>query len=788
MRRASALAIVTLALGLGITSAMFSVVYGVLLRPLPFHAPDRVVRVWHRTATGERGNFAPGPYLDVGREARSLAGLAAYFSSPVGLAVTGEPVRTPAAEVSASFFDVLGATPTLGRTFSSTDAGGAALVVLGDGVWRRQFGADPGVLGRTVRVDGTPATVVGVMPPAFAFPDDTRLWRLASRSVPTPPLAVDGDLLAVRDLGYFDVVARLADGVSRREAAADLRVLAASLGDRYPGTDRDEGFDLEPVHEAVVGSARPSLLVLFGAVGAVLVVACTQPGKPAAGTRPRPPPGICGPGRARRAEGRIVRQLLVEHLLLALAGGVAGVLVSAWAVRGLVALLPASMPRTQDVRLDAVAVAFTLGLAILAGLGAGSAPAWLSSGTAGAEALRAGGRGASARQRLRRLLVTAQVATAVVLLAGAGVMARSVFNLQRVDVGFRSADVATQQIVLPQSRYDRAAQTRFYGAVVERLRADPRIRAASVVFPTPLVNNQAAATVHLDRARAGDPPDTKYRVRLGSVAAQYFATLGIPIVRGRDFAATDMADAGRAVIVNQALVRHLLGDGDPIGRLLQFGDTADDRYQIVGVAADAIAVALDQAAEPTAYLPYPQLTLPFMRVIAAGRGEAAATAAIIAGAVRAEAPDLPLDPPESLDRIVRSAAAEPRFRARLSGAFSLAALGLAALGLYALLSYLVSAGTRDFATRLALGASPAAVSRQVIGEGLRLTAAGLVVGLGAVLALGRLVDGLLFRTSTADPAILGGLSGVTLVVALAACYVPARRAMRIDPMTALRAD
>ncbi|MGD9904403.1 MAG: ABC transporter permease [Vicinamibacterales bacterium] len=790
LRRApgfSALAIVTLALGIGGTAAMFSVVYGVLLRPLPFAAPERLVRVWTTAPNGHRGSFAPARFLDVEREARTIVGTAAYVNLFSGLAAGGDPVRLAGAEVTAGFFDVLGVSAARGRTFTAADRPGAALLVLSDGAWRQQFGADPAVVGRTLRVDGEPVEVVGVMPPDVALPERARFWRLAPRPVPTPPMEVEGDLLTQRELGYMDVVARLAPGVTPAEAAAELRVLAATLARRHPDQDTGNGFDLEPVYETIVGDVRQSLVLLFAGVGAVLLIATTNVASlmlARALTRRREL-------SVRTALGaplsRLARQLIVESLLLALAGGALGLVVAGWALEGLRLALPASVPRAAAIHLDLTAVAFAALVSVVVGLAFGTAPAWTSRTLASVEALKDGGRtGTGGRQWLRRGLVVGQVAMAAVLVAAAGLLAASLVRLQAVDVGFRADGVVTQQLVLPQSRYDRAAQTRFYEAITTRLADDPRVAAAGVVFPSPFVSSQASATMRLDRPAPGDAPDHAYSVRIGSITPGFFAAMGIPLLAGRTFDSGDFPQTSRRAIVNQAFAERLLGGGDVIGRWIAFDD--DSRYTIVGLVGDARAARLDAAAEPIAYLPHTHLTLPFMRLVVRGTTTEAATREAMAAALRAEAPDLALDPPATLAALVHGSAAEPRFRSRLVALFAVTALALAVLGVYSLVSFTVSGRTREIATRLALGASPGAIRAGVIHEGLALTAAGLLVGLAVAAAARRLIVGLLFDTGPFDPAVLGGLVLVMAGGAVVACYLPARRAMRIAPTEALRAE
>lgn len=783
------LAILTLALGIGATSAMFSVVYGVLLRPLPFAAPEQLVRVWSTAADGGRSSFAPGRFLDLQRESRALGDAAAYIGTFSGLAAGGDPVRLAGAEVTANFFEVLGAPAQRGRVFTAADRPGAALLVLSDGAWRQQFGADPAIIGRSLRLDGQPFEVIGVMPRDVALPERARFWKLAPQPVPTPPMEIDGDLLTHRDLGYMDVVARLAPGVTPAEAAAELRGLAATLATRHPDDDAGNGFDLEPIYETIVGDVRQSLILLFAAVGTVLLIACTNVASLmlARALSRRRELAVRTALGARR--GRLARQLIVESLVLATAGGALGVVVAGWALDGLRLLLPPTVPRLAAIRLDWAVVAFAAATSIVVGVAFGTAPAWMSRTLASPDVLRDGGRTSTGgRQWVRHGLVVGQVALAALLLVAAGVMATSLVKLQRVEVGFRAAGVVTQPLVLPQSRFDRAAQVRFYEALTERLSADPRVTSAAVVFPSPFGGSQTSAGIRLDRPAPSSTAETEHTVRLSSITPEFFDAMGITLLSGRRFDRSDFPEASRRAIVNRTFADRLLGGGDVIGRSLQLGDDAGERYAIVGVVADARADRLDRAAEPMAYLPHSHLTLPFMRLVVRGTGDEAATRDAMATALRAEAPDLALEPPQTLAALISNSTAEPRFRSRLVAAFAATALGLAILGLYGLISYAVSGRTREIATRLALGATPAAMRGGVIREGLILTAAGLVAGLSIAAALGRLIEGLLYETAPIDPGVTVALVLVMAAAAVVACYLPARRAMRIAPIEALRAE
>ena len=477
---------------------------------------------------------------------------------------------------------MIGAGAARGRVFASaSDRPGAALVVLSDGAWRQHFGADAQVLGRMLRVDGQPYEVVGVMPADFAFPERAQFWRLAPQPVPTPPLQVEGDLLSNRDVGYMDVIARLAPGVAAGEALAELRVLASTLAARHPDHDAGRGFDVEAIYDTIVGDVRQSLLLLFAAVGAVLLIACTNVASlmlaRAVGRRRE----LAVRTALGAPRARLARQLIVESLVLALAGGVLGVLVSTWALEGLRALLPATVPRVEAIRLDLAAVGFAVVTSTIVGLAFGVAPAWMSTALASFDALRDGGRTSTGgRQWLRRGLVVGQVAVAAVLLTAAGVMGTSLLKLQRVDVGFRTEGVVTQQIVLPQSRYDRAAQTRFYQALTDRLNDDPRVAAAGVVFPSPFVSSQASATIRPRPAGGGRCARSRVHRAPGVDHAAVLRGDGHSAPRRPHLHVSRSARGRRQhLIVSRSFAERLLGGGDVIGRRLKFGDDEDDWYE-----------------------------------------------------------------------------------------------------------------------------------------------------------------------------------------------------------------
>ncbi len=780
--------VLTLALGIGSTTTLFSLVYGVLLRPLPYPDADRVVRVWNTRANGQDSSFSPADYLDVQREVRGFHAVAGMFAQPAILTDGAEPVRVAAAQVTPRYFDVFGVPAARGRTFADRDRG-TSVAVLADGAWREQFGGDPAIIGRTIHIDRQPYTVVGVMPRGFAaLPDDVRLWRVSSGDVPTPPLVVHGDLNAQREVGYMDVVARVAGGTSLAQVNGELRALATRLARQFPDDKAGESFRVEPLREQMVADVRLGLLVLFGAVGAVLLIAGANVAglllaRAAARRREFAVRSALGASRAR-----LVRQLLVESVLLATAGGAVGLGAASWGLDLLKATLPRTIPRVSEIALDPAVVLFAAGVSIAIGLLFGTAPAWIESAVTVGEALKDGGRaGTGARQWSRRSLVVTEVAVALVLLASAGLLVGSLVKMERVDPGFRAEDVAVMQLALPQARYDGAAQARFYESLVARLAADGRVQAAAVVFPTPLVNNSASAQYQVD-VGPRVPQAERPNARLAAISAGYFSVLRIPVLRGRPFTEADMADGATSVIVNRAFAgRHFPGM-DPIGHRVLLGEDAGEQFTIVGVVGDIRAGSLAEAPDPMMYLPVRQLTLPFMRVMIRSRAGLAAAADALKTAVRAEAPDLPVERVEALTTIVSASAAQPRFRAWVVTAFAAAALVLAALGLYGLISYSVTERVREFGVRLALGATPREVLAMVLREGLGLTGIGLAIGVVGALAVARAIASLLYETSASDPLTLAGVALVLALTAVVACALPARRAMRVDPIVALRVE
>jgi predicted permease len=788
-------AVLTLALGIGANTAIFSVVYGVLLRPLPYPDADRIVQVWPATTATARDGHSAGDFLDLQRGAQSLTAMAGYREDAVTIAApSSDPVRVSGAIVTAEYFEVFGLPAALGRPFSrAQDAGsGEAMVVLGDEVWREQFAADPHIVGKRARLNGTPHTVIGVMPARFRYPENVRVWVLSSRPVPPPPLDVQGDLLDSRDVRYFQAVARLAPGMTVRQATADLQRITDDLGRRFPASSGGRTIRLQPLREGMVGDVRGPLLVLLGAVGLVLLIACANVSSlllARASGRQRELAIRAALG-ARRS--RIVRQLIVESLLLAGAGGAAGLLSGWWGVGLLVSVLPDGTPRADGIGLDVTVAAATIGLSGASALLFGLVPALQASRTDPSAALRTGERGSTGdrrRARTRSALVVAEVALTMILLVSAGLLANSFLRLQRVDPGFQTEGVLVVDLPLPQSRYtDGKRQAAFYERVLGGVRQQAGVRSAAILFPSPLDGNSAQGAFAIEGRPTATARTDRPRASIAAVSDDYFRTLGIPVIRGRDFTEHDHDPAPAAVIVNATLARRYWPGEDAIGKRLRFGEGDDDWLTVVGIVGDTRNIGLDNEPAPLLYISYQQFTLPFMGIAIRSDAPASAIASIVRDQLRLADPDLPVDRIQPLHEILDEAVAQPRFRTWVISAFAVMGAVLAAVGVYGLISYSVSQRTREIGIRIALGASAAHVMRSVVREGLLLGAIGVAIGTAGAMAATRVLSSFLFGVEATDPVTFAAVAILLLAIAALASYVPSRRALRVDPLTALRAE
>jgi putative ABC transport system permease protein len=773
----------TLALGIGANTALFSVVNAVLLRPLPHDHPERITVVWRTLPAALENPHSAPDYLDVRKDSRSFTCIAAYHGLVLDLSRGGgEPQRLAGAEVTSAFFDVFGTPAALGRTLrASSDHPGDRLAVLSHGAWQRVFGSDPSVIGRTVRFGSVPMTVIGVMPGSFAWPVGTEAWVLADLEVPAPPLPIP-DLMTQRGVSYIDVVARLGPTVSMAAAQAELDGIGKRLAEAFPDKNKDRGYRLVPLAEQLTGAMRPSLLVLMGVVGLVLLIASANVANLVL-TR--------GLGRQREmavraslgaSPYRLVRQLLVESVLLGLLGGVLGLAFADQGTRLLLRLVPGDLPRAGDVAIDGRVLLFTLAVSVGTGLLFGIAPALQAARVPPLEALRAGGRAATTSGgRLRAALVAAEIAVALVVLSGAGLLLRSFVRLQAVDPGYATETVVAMPLQLPTSRYPTPPdQTRFYTQVVERISASGRYEVAAG-YPAPFGDGAASAAPVRRENRPSSDADGM--TLFSTVTPSYFHVLGIPLLAGRRFEDSD--DTGRpgVVMVSRAMAERFWPGEDPLGQRISLGD--QELFTVVGIVGDVRRKGLDLSPEPMVYLHYRQFTIPFFHVFARGVNPAA-FAGDARAVVRALDPELPLGAVETVAQMRARSVAAPRFRTVLLGLFALLGLSLAAVGLFGVVSDGVGRRSRELGIRVALGAQSDEILRLVLADGLRISAWGAGLGLLASLALGRVVASFLFGVGAADPVTLAGVVVALLGVAAFSSYLPARRASRLDPVEIMR--
>ena len=778
-------AVVTLALGIGANSAIFTVVNALLVRPLPYPDAARLVQVWEtRPQIGrDRSSVSPGEFLDWRAKSDCFERLAAVDYRDANLTGGIEPESVEIARVSADWFPMLGLRPALGRFFGPDEdrPDGERVVVLSHGLWQRRYGGAPGVVGSKILLDGASSLVLGVLGAADHAPQDAALIE---------PIAFDAETRAERGHHYLEVLGRLAPG-TRLDAARDrMSALAASLARDRGVRPESEGVVLVPLQEELYGRGRPVLLVLLGAVGLVLLIACANVAGllvARAAERERELAIRAALGATRR---RLAQQRLAESLLLGGAGAAAGLLLSLWGVEVLLKLVPGGVDRVRDVGADGNVLLFTAATAIACGLLAGVAPALFAAGAAPALALAEGGRGATAgrpRARLRSLLVAGQVALSIVLLVGAALLLRSFEALRRVDPGFATHGRIAAEIALPQGRYDSTARAAFFEDLSARLRSLPGVAAAGAVNVLPLSGSNASSnyTVEGEPERSRDQaPNANRR----SVAGEYFDALGLPLLEGRVFDRRDGA-AAAVVVVNRTFARRHWPEGTPLGRRMRFGSGPSNTSpwrEVVGVVADLRHQALDEAPRAEVYMPLAQSPAGTMSVVVAASESPERMTEVVRATVRALDPDLPIANVRSMEEVVSGALLPQRLATVLVGAFAALALVLAALGLYGVVAYSVARRTQEIGVRIALGATGPGVLRLVVGQGMRLVAAGVAAGLAGAWGVTRLLASLLYGVSPTDP-VAFSLAAVLLgLVALLAAALPAWRASRLDPMTALR--
>lgn len=785
-------AVLTLALGIGANASIFSVVNAVLLRPLPYPNADRIVAIQELNEKGSRVQVTAANFLDWRAQSNSFEHLAAIFTRTANLAVGDRAERIDLAVTSTNFFQVFGVQPHIGRFFFREEevAGHNPVAVLGYGLWQRQFGGDPALVGKSITLDGQAYTIVGIAPAGFQYPDRTELWIPPVKDVPL--LNPQMDIQRARGFGFLSAVGLLKPGVSVKQAHEEMTAITARLRQQYPDTNNNRFDRVVSLQTHLVGESSMALMLLLGAVALLLLIACANVANlllARAASRQKEIAVRLALGATRL---RLIRQLLIESLLLGLIGGTVGLMLGWWGVDMMRRLLPVDFPRAQAINLDWRVLGFTLLVSICTGLVFGLAPAFQSTNPDINETLKENTRGASGgvrHNRLRSLLIVSEVALSLVLLIGAGLLFRSFMRLQAVELGFRPQHVLTFRLAPSGANFTEDAQyTNFYSQVAERIKTLPGVDRVGVINTLPLM--KGPTTAFRVEGRPLLTPDKWPGVNYRSVSPDYFSTVNVPLLKGRAFDAHDNDSSTLVILVNQSLVRRDFEGEDPIGKRINIGGTGRDGqpiwFQIVGVVADVRNLELNTEPTPEIYTSYLQDPFANMSYVVRSQVEPESLVPAIREAVRQVDKAQPVAEVREMKQIVSEAAAQPRFNSLLLGIFASLALLLAAAGIYGVMSYAVTQRTHEIGVRVALGAQGRDVLRLIIGQCLKLTLIGLALGLVCALAMGRVLTTLLYGVEPTDPWTF--ISGVLLFIAVAllACYVPARRATKIDPLTALR--
>jgi predicted permease len=788
----SLVALLTLTLAVGANTAIFSVVRGVLLRPLPFADAGRLVRVWTSTKDEARSNHSAADFLDIRERNQSLAVIAGFRGGLFTVsAVAGEPEQLEGQYVTVEFFDVLGTPAALGRTFSvASDRGSAEhLVVLSDKAWQELYAGATTAIGQSLRLNGTPHRIAGVMPPAFAWPEGAKLWVLSPKPVPPSPIE-NGDVLSSRDVRYFEAVARLKPGVSIDAASADLHRVGALLVSEHPDTFGGHDINLFPLREEIVGDVRPLLLLLQIAVGVVLLVACANVSglmiARAAGRRRE----LAVRAALGATRWHLLRQMLAESVILGVVGGASGLLLGGWLLNILVHRLPGGVPRVADIGLDSTVALVMLAAAVVTSLVFGMLPAWQASRANAGPALTAQGeRVAAGRTRARSVLIVGEIALTLMLLVAAGLLASSFVRLARVDSGFRPDHVTIAELVVPQARYTTGAkQVELYRRLIDELSRQPGVQAAGMGFPGPLRGTNASGTFFVE-GRGGYERADRAFAYVGSVSGGYFQAMGISLLTGRTFTEADDAKTQGAALVNATLAQKYWPGQNAVGKRVTFDDGGKGPWvTIVGVVGDVRHIGLKTAPPGVLYIPYAQFPLPFTNVAVRSTLPAADVAGMMRRRLAAIDPELPFAEIVPLQHSIDETIDQPRFRTMVVGLFAGLALALAVVGVYGLISYSVTQRTREIGIRVALGARSRHVLVPVVTEGARLAVMGIGLGLAASLATTRLLSSFLYGVGATDPLTFALVALVVLTASLLASYVPSRRAAHVDPLIALRRE
>jgi predicted permease len=792
----AAVAILTLALGIGATTTIFSVVNAVLLQPLPFPEPNRLVSaVGIDARNNEHGRPLSYPdFVDLRKQNRTLESLAAYDSADFTLSGAGEPLHVTGEMVSADMFTVLRATPALGRAFTSTDdQAGTRVAILSHSLWKSHFGADPNIAGKPIRLDGQMYTVVGVMPADFQFPLDSEpraLWTTMSGLMTLSP-GDDKPESEQRGAHFLATIGRLQPGTTLQQANLDTAAIAAGLEKQFPDTDGHLSMGLRPQIDTLVGDIRPVLLMVLGAVAFLLLIACANTANlllARAATRQREMAIRISMGAGR---ARVLRQLLTESVLLSLAGGALGLLMAVWGTKLFTTLEIVQIPRLKSATVDLRVLGFTLVVSLLTGVIFGLAPAMHALRFDLFPSLKEGGRNATegkSHSRLRSLLVIFEVSLSVVLLIGASLLLESMLHIVRQSPGFDPHGLLSFNINLPDVRYGKPEQSiLFYQQLLERLRAIPGVKNASAVLPLPLSEDTIRTTFEIAGrpVAKSDEPRTYFR----SIDPDYFQTMHIPLIAGREFSARDARDGLQVVIVSQTFAHKFFPNEDPIGKQIKPGvsDNGPDKMrEIVGVVGDVKHRTLWRDPDPESYVPYDQAAIGGLSVVLRTDTNPLSLLPAVREQVRAMDPELPVYAPKTMDDYVSASIAGRKFISILCGVFAGVGLLLAVVGLFGVMSYAVAQRTHELGVRVAVGAKKLDILQLILRQGMGMTFAGIVIGLIGTLGISRVLTSQLYGIKPTDPLTFIGVAVLLAGVALAACYLPARRATRVDPIVALR--
>lgn len=779
-------ALLTLTLGIGANSAIFSVVNSVLLRPLDYEESDRLMILSERSQILEGMSISYPNFTDWREQNQVFEQIAVFRRQSYNLTGIGDPEFLLGGMVSAELFPALRVEPALGRTFTSEEdrPGGNQVAVLTHGLWQRRFGSDPDILGQTLTLNSKPYTVIGVMPAGFVYPSRVELWV---------PVGQESGQESWRERGNHPGlygVARLKPGITLDQARADMDAIAVSLEQQYPQSNSGNRVSITPMLEQAVRNIRPALLVIMGAVAFVLLIACANVAnlllaRAAARQKEIAIRSALGAGRVR-----IIRQLLTESALLSIAGGGLGLLLAVWGVKLIVGINPDGIPRAREISLDSRVVLFTFAVALLTGIIFGLVPAWQASKPDMNETLKDAGRGSTGgvhRQRFRNVLVVAEVALALVLLIGGGLMIRSFYTLQQVHPGFEANNLLTFQFTLPRDKYSEQQQrANFFRQVTDRIGEMPGVESVGLATGLPLGNNgnQTSFTVE---GQAVPEPGQRPLAEMAYISPEYFKTMQMTLLKGRTFNDQDKADSPRVFVIDETFASRHWPDEDPIGKQVRFGGPNNPPSTVVGIVKRVKMEGLDTDSNRVqAYFPYMQSAWTSMSVVVRTTGDPASMTSSLRQQVLSIDKDQPIYNIRTMESIREQVVAPQRLNVLLLGIFAGVALILAAVGIYGVMSYSITQRTHEMGIRLALGARPVDVLKLVVGQGMKVAGIGVVIGLGGAFALTRLMSSLLFGVSATDPVTFAVIALILAFIALLANYIPARRATRVNPIIALR--